>query len=101
MRLGGKLARDMELEGGQLSQINVTVDGMFECQSIQQSAGAFGILSANHEWSLEPAKEQALVMQRETYLGVGVLFYDFACVELLYAQGFKPRSDTYRCSSGL
>ena len=95
------MARDMELEGRQLSQINVTEDGMFECQSMQQSAGAFGILSANHEWSLEPAKEQALVMQRETYLGVGVLFYDFACVELLYAQGFKPRSDTYRCSSGL
>ena len=89
MRPGRELVLDMRLEDGQLSQITVTVDAMIEYQSIQQSAGVPGILTAHHEWSLEPAKEGTLVAQRETYRGVGVLFYDPAYVELLYAQGLK------------
>ena len=71
---GSELALDMKLEDGQLSQITVTVDAMIEYQSIQQSAGVLRILTAHHEWSLEPAKEGTLVVQRETYRGVGVLF---------------------------
>ena len=86
---GGELALDMKLEDGQLSQITVTVDAMIEYQSIRQSAGVPGILTAHHEWSLEPAKEGTLVVQRETYRGVGVLFYDPAYVELLYAEGLR------------
>ena len=89
MRPGGELMLDMKLEDGQVSQITVTVDAMIEYQSIQQSAGVPGILTAHHEWSLEPAKGGALVVQRETYRGVGVLFYDPAYVELLYAEGLK------------
>ena len=89
MRPGRELVLDMKLEDGQVSQITVTVDAMIEHQSIQQSAGVPGILTAHHEWSLEPAKEGTLVVQRETYRGVGVLFYDPAYVELLYAQGLK------------
>ena len=89
MRPGGELALDMTLEDGQVSQIAVTVDAMIEYRSIQQSAGVPGILTAHHEWSLEPAKEGTLVVQREIYRGVGVLFYDPAYVELLYAQGLK------------
>ena len=89
MRPGRGLVLDMKLEDGQVSQITVTVDAMIEYQSIQQSAGVPGILTAHHEWSLEPAKEGTLVVQRETYRGVGVLFYDPAYVELLYAQGLK------------
>lgn len=86
---GGELALDMKLEDGQLSQITVTVDAMIEYQSIRQSAGVPGILTAHHEWSLEPAKEGTLVVQREIYRGVGVLFYDPAYVELLYAEGLR------------
>ena len=86
---GGELALDMKLEDGQLSQITVTVDAMIEYQSIRQSAGVPGILTAHHEWSLEPAKEGTLVVRRETYCGVGVLFYDPAYVELLYAEGLR------------
>ena len=86
---GGELALDMKLEDGQVSQITVTVDAMIEYQIIQQSAGVPGILTAHHEWSLEPAKEGTLVVQRETYRGVGVLFYDPAYIELLYAEGLK------------
>ena len=89
MRPGGELALDMTLEDGQVSQIAVTVDAMIEYRSIQQSAGVPGILTAHHEWSLEPAKEGTLVVQRETYRGVGVLFYDPAYVELLYAEGLR------------
>ena len=89
MRPGGELALDMKLEDGRVSQITVTVNAMIEYQSIQQSAGVPGILTAHHEWSLEPVKEGTLVVQRETYRGVGVLFYDPAYVELLYAEGLK------------
>ena len=89
MRPGGELVLDMTLEDGQVSQIAVTVDAMIEYRSIQQSAGVPGILTAHHEWSLEPAKEGTLVVQREIYRGVGVLFYNPAYVELLYAQGLK------------
>ena len=89
MRPGGELALDMKLENGQLSQITVTVDAMIENQSIQQSAGVPGILTAHHEWSLEPAKEGTLVVQRETYRGVGVLFYDPGYAALLYMEGLK------------
>ena len=89
MRPGGELALDMKLEDGQLSQITVTVDAMIEYQSSQQSAGVPGILTAHHEWSLEPAKEGTLVVQRETYRGAGVLFYDPGYVELLYMEGLK------------
>ena len=87
----GELALDMKLEDGQLSQITVTVDAMIEYQSIRQSAGVPGILTAHHEWSLEPAKEGTLVAQRETHLGVGVLLYDPAYVELLYAESLRNR----------
>ena len=89
MRPGGELVLDMTLEDGQVSQIAVTVDAMIEYRSIQQSAGVPGILTAHHEWSLEPAREGTLVVQREIYRGVGVLFYNPAYVELLYAQGLK------------
>ena len=89
MRPGGELALDMKLENGQVSQITVTVNAMNQYQSIQQSAGVPGILTAHHEWSLEPAREGTLVVQRETYRGIGVLFYDPAYVELLYAEGLK------------
>ena len=77
---GGELALDMKLADGQRSQITSTVDSMMEYQSIRQSAGVPGILTAHHEWSLEPAKEGTLVLQLETYRGVGVLFYDPAYV---------------------
>ena len=86
---GGKLALDMKLEDRQLGQITVTADAMIEYQSIRQSAGVPGILTAHHEWSLEPAKEGTLVVRRETYSGVGVFFYDPAYVELLYAEGLR------------
>ena len=86
---GSELALDMKLEDGQLSQITVTVDAMIEYQSIRQSAGVPGILTAHHEWSLEPAKEGTLVVQREISRGIGVLFYDPAYVELPYAEGLS------------
>jgi len=89
MRPGGELALDMKLDDGELSQITVTVDAMIEHQSIQQSAGVPGILTAHHEWSLEPAKEGTLVVQRETYRGAGVLFYDPGYVALLYMESLK------------
>ena len=89
MRPDGELALDMKLEDGKVSQITVTVDAMIEYRSIQQSAGVPGILTAHHEWLLEPATEGTLVVQRESYRGVGVLFYDPAYVELLYAEGLK------------
>jgi hypothetical protein len=62
---------------------------MLEYQSIQQSAGVAWIPTAHHERLIEPAKEGTLVVQRETYLGVGVLFYDPAYVEFFYAEGLK------------
>ena len=89
MRPDGELALDMKLEDGKVSQITVTVDAMIEYRSIQQSAGVPGILTAHHEWLLEPATEGTLVVQRESYRGVGVLFYDPAYVELLYAEGLN------------
>ena len=96
------MALNMKLEAGQLSQITVTVDGMLEYQIIQQSAVVPRILTANREWSLEPAKEATLVVQRETYLGVGVHFFHPAFVELPYTQGLKkPESDTHGYLSGL
>ena len=88
---GSELALDVKLEDGQLRQITVTEDAMIEYQSIRQSAGVPGILIAHHEWSLEPTKEWTLVAQRETYLGVGVLLYDPAYVESLYAEGLRNR----------
>ena len=88
---GGELTLDMKPEDGQLSQITVTEDAMIEYQSIRQSAGVPGILTAHHEWSLEPTKEWTLVAQRETYLGVGVLVSDPDYVELLYAEGLRNR----------
>ena len=89
MRPGGELALNMKLEAGQLSQITVTVDDMLQYQIIQQSAVVAWVLTANHEWSLEPAQEATLVVQRETYLGVDVHFFDPAFVELLYTQGVR------------
>ena len=74
VRPGRELALDMKLEDGQLSQTTVTVDAMIKYRSIQQSAGVPRILTAHHEWSLEPAKGGTLVVQRETCRGAGVFF---------------------------
>ena len=67
--------------------MTVTVDTVRPYRSIQQSAGVPGILTAHHEWRLEPSQEGTLLVQRETYRGVGVLFYEPAYVELLYLEG--------------
>ena len=69
--------------------MNVIADSMLKHQRIKQSPGVPGILTAYHEWSLEPAKEEALVMQRETYLGVEALLYDPARVELPIRKALK------------
>ena len=89
MRPGSDLALEMTLEDGQTSQITVSVDAIEEFRSIQQSAGVPGILTAHHEWRLEPIEEGTLVVQHETYRGVGVLFYDPSYVELLYQEGLQ------------
>ena len=62
---------------------------MIQHQSIQQSAGVLGILTAHHEWSLEPEKEGTLVVQREPYRGAGVLFSDPGYMALLYMESLK------------
>ena len=63
MRPGSDLALEMKLEDGQTSQITVSVDAMEEFRSIQQSAGVPGILTAHHEWRLEPIEEGTLLVQ--------------------------------------
>ena len=87
MQPGNELILDMKLEDGRTTQVTVTVDVMQPYRSIQQSAGVPGILTAHHEWRLEPSQEGTLLVQRETYRGVGVLFYEPAYVELLYLEG--------------
>ena len=87
MQPGNELMLAMKLEDGRTAQVTVTVDTVKPYSSIQQSAGVPGILTAHHEWRLEPSHEGALLVQRETYRGVGVLFYDPAYVELLYLEG--------------
>lgn len=87
MQPGNELMLDMKLEDGRTTLVTVTVDGVQPYRSIQQSAGVPGILTAHHEWRLEPSQEGTLLVQRETYRGVGVLFYDPAYVELLYLEG--------------
>ena len=89
VRPGSDLALEMTLEDGQTSQITVSVDAIEEFRSIQQSAGVPCILTAHHEWRLEPIEEGTLVVQHETYRGVGVLFYDPSYVELLYQEGLQ------------
>ena len=86
MQPGNELTLDMKLEDGRTTQVTVTVDAVQPYSSIQQSAGVPGILTAHHEWRLEPSQEGTLLVQRETYRGVGVLFYDPAYVELLYLE---------------
>ena len=92
MRPGNELMLDMKLEDGRTSQVTVTLDAKQPHRNIQQSAGVPGILTAHHEWRLEPSQEGTLLVQREMYRGVGVLLYDPAYVELLYLEGLHKLS---------
>ena len=92
MKPGNELMLDMKLEDGRTTQVTVTVDAMQPFRIIQQSAGVPGILTAHHEWRLEPSQKGTLLVQRETYRGVGALFYDPAYVEWLYLEGLHNLS---------
>ncbi len=84
---GSSIRLDMTVSDGGQTPIEVSVTNLIPGREIHQSAGIPGVLTANHQWLIEPVSDGTRVVQHEEYRGTGVLFYDPADAERLYREG--------------
>ncbi len=84
---GATMAISMRLEDGSVTPVEAVVVEMVPNELLHQRAGFPGVLTADHQWLLEDTAGGTRVVQHEEYRGVGVLFYNPAYVQDLYAEG--------------
>ena len=84
---GETMAISMQLEDGSFTPVEAVVEAMVPNRELHQRAGFPGVLTADHQWLLQETPDGTRVIQHEEYRGVGVLFYDPAYVQVLYAEG--------------
>ena len=84
---GSSISLDMTVADGGQTPIDVSVTKLIPGREINQRAGIPGVLTAHHQWLIEPVSEGTRVVQHEEYRGIGVLFYNPTDAERPYREG--------------